>query len=219
MAGPVGFSSGRRPGLATALLVPWERYRRDSKGDLKPTLPAVVRRRVLELPAGGIAVLRVAGEIDMRTYTILRAAPDAARDSAGSRPANRCAGVVVDLAGVTFCGVGGFALPADAAVAVTAQGAGYAVSALPAHLNRYATLLWAERRPVRCCTGVVAAVPLFAPPRQPVPHPGVPTSPDSPQVWPGGRRPGECPAVVEAAIRGALPRSRPTGRSGKRIEF
>jgi hypothetical protein len=51
-----------------------------------------VRRRVLELPAGGIAVLRVAGEIDMRTYTILRAAPDAARDSAGSRPANRCAG-------------------------------------------------------------------------------------------------------------------------------
>lgn len=59
-------------------------------------------------PGGDIMVVQMAGEIDMRSLAVLRDALSAAADR---KPAD----LVVDLAGVTFCCVRGFALPADAA--------------------------------------------------------------------------------------------------------
>ena len=58
-------------------------------------------------PGGDILVVRVAGEIDMLSLHVLR---DALSVAADRNPAD----LVVDLAGVTFCSVRGYALLADA---------------------------------------------------------------------------------------------------------
>jgi anti-anti-sigma factor len=101
-------------------------------------------------PGGDIVVLRVAGEIDMRTLPILRDALSAAADR---HPAD----LVVDLAGVTFSCVRGFALLAEAARTAQIRETGFALSGLAPHLNRIATLLEFEERCVRY-RSVAAAV-------------------------------------------------------------
>jgi anti-anti-sigma factor len=80
---------------------------------------------------GGVLVLRVTGEIDVLTLPVVR---DALRAAVARHPAD----LVVDLAGVDFCCVHGFALLA--AAARTAR-TGYALSGLNPHLDRVATLL------------------------------------------------------------------------------
>lgn len=93
-------------------------------------------------PAGPILVLRVAGEIDALTLPRLHTALTAALDE---RPAD----LVVDLAGVGFCSVRGFARLAIAAATTQTNAVGFAVSGLSPHLDRVATLLWPERHCVR----------------------------------------------------------------------
>jgi anti-anti-sigma factor len=93
-------------------------------------------------PAGAILVLRVAGEIDMATLPVVQSALTAATDQ---RPGD----LVVDLAAVSFCCVRGFALLATAARTAQADGISYALSGLPAHLDRVATLLWPEQPWIR----------------------------------------------------------------------
>lgn len=90
-------------------------------------------------PGGDIVVLHVAGEIDLLTDPTLRAALDAVLDGAVDRATRH---VVVDMAGVTFCGVRGFALLADTGRVAAARGTGYAISGLAPHLQRHAQLLW-----------------------------------------------------------------------------
>lgn len=91
-------------------------------------------------PDGSIALLLVAGEIDRCTHHLLRAALDAlpGGDAACARR-----DVVVDLAGVTFCSVCGFALLADAAAAAAEKNTGFAVCGMSARLQRYSRWLWA----------------------------------------------------------------------------
>lgn len=101
-------------------------------------------------PAGEIVVLRVAGEIDMLTLPILR---DALTGAADQHPAD----VVIDLAGVGFCCIRGFALLDAAARTGQTRGVGYAFSGLTGHLDRVADLLWRDQ----CCIryrSVAAAV-------------------------------------------------------------
>jgi anti-anti-sigma factor len=93
-------------------------------------------------PTSPIVVLRVAGEIDLLTVPVLEQALDAAVDQ---RPGD----LVVDLAGVGFCCVQGFALLANAAATAQTNGTGYVVSGLLPHLDRIATLLWPEQPCVR----------------------------------------------------------------------
>jgi anti-anti-sigma factor len=93
-------------------------------------------------PAGPILVLRVAGEIDLLNVPLLQHALDAAVDQ---RPGD----LVVDLAGVGFCCVRGFALLFTAAATAQTNGTGYAVSGLLPHLDRIATLLWPEQHCLR----------------------------------------------------------------------
>lgn len=101
-------------------------------------------------PAGPILVLRVAGEIDMLTVPLVRTALRTAQEQA---PGD----LVVDLAGVTFCCVRGFALLADAAHAALAAGTRLAVSGLNDHLDRITTILWLDEPMVRY-RSVAAAV-------------------------------------------------------------
>lgn len=101
-------------------------------------------------PAGPILVLRVAGEIDLLTRSLVRTALDAALDQTPHD-------LLVDVAGVGFCCVRGFELLADTAHAARAAGIGFALSGLSRHLDRVLGLLWPEDQFVRY-RSVAAAV-------------------------------------------------------------
>jgi anti-anti-sigma factor len=93
-------------------------------------------------PAGPILVLGVAGEIDLLTLPVLQHALDAVLNAAvDQQPGD----LVVDLAGVGFCCVRGFAVLAAAATTAHTNGTGYALSGVHPHLDRIATLLWPEQ--------------------------------------------------------------------------
>lgn len=106
-------------------------------------------------PGGDIVVLHAAGEIDMLTDPVLRAALHAALDGSLDQTTRH---LVVDLAGVTFCCARGFALLADTARTAAATGAGYAVSGLPPALQRFAQILWTEPTPFRRYSSAAMAV-------------------------------------------------------------
>jgi anti-anti-sigma factor len=101
-------------------------------------------------PGGDIVVVRVAGEIDMLSLHVLRDALSAAADR---NPAD----LVVDLAGVTFCSVRGYALLADAVRTAQSRNTGFALCGLASHMDRVATLLEFEEGCVRY-RSVAAAV-------------------------------------------------------------
>ena len=99
---------------------------------------------------GDVLVLRVTGEIDMLTLPVVR-------DALSAAMARHPTDLVVDLAGVDFCCVHGFALLIDAARTAETEGTGYALSGLTAHLDRVAALLYPEKGCVHY-RSVVAAV-------------------------------------------------------------
>jgi len=90
-------------------------------------------------PVGSIAVLHLAGDIDMLTLPLVRAALITALDT---RPAD----LVVDLSEVRFCGVRGFVVLAAMAAMTTRCGIGYAVAGVGPHLDRAATQAWFGQR-------------------------------------------------------------------------
>lgn len=90
-------------------------------------------------PAGSIAVLHMAGDIDMLTLPLVCAALVTALDA---RPAD----LVVDLSEVRFCGVRGFVLLAAMARTTATCGIGYAVAGVGLHLDRAATQAWSDQR-------------------------------------------------------------------------
>jgi hypothetical protein len=81
----------------------------------------------------------------------VHAALYAALDDALNRrpPRHTARYVVVDLAGVTFCCVRGFALLADISLDAAASASGFAFSGLTPSLERHAQILWAGRGPIR----------------------------------------------------------------------
>ena len=90
-------------------------------------------------PVGSIAVLHMAGDIDMLTLPLVCAALITALDI---RPAD----LVVDLSEVRFCGVRGFVLLAAMAATAATCGIGYAVAGMGRHLDRAATQTWSGQR-------------------------------------------------------------------------
>lgn len=109
----------------------------------------------LSSPHGEIVVLSVAGEVDLLSHATLEAALSVQLDA---RPRY----LVVDLSGMTFCGVRGFTLLAAAEAMADAHEIGYAVSGLPRRLDHIAALLWAEGRPTRYRTAAGAATAIRA---------------------------------------------------------
>ncbi|HEY1967452.1 MAG TPA: STAS domain-containing protein [Pseudonocardia sp.] len=104
-------------------------------------------------PVGQIVVLRVAGEIDLYTDAPLRTMLAAA-------VTHRLVAVVVDLAGVNFCGGAGFGVLADTALRATVAGGGFAVTGLSPMMERHANLVWIQNLPVRY-PGIAQAVRAF----------------------------------------------------------
>ena len=104
-------------------------------------------------PVGPILVLRLAGEIDLATVTMIMDAVTAAFDQ---HPHD----LIVDMSEVDFCCVRGFAALAAAARMATTRHVGFAVSGLSVHLERIALLLWPER-PCACHRSAAAAVRAF----------------------------------------------------------
>jgi anti-anti-sigma factor len=90
-------------------------------------------------PVGSIAVLHMAGDIDLLTLPLVCAALITALNT---RPAD----LVVDLSEVRFCGVRGFVLLAAMARTTATCGIGYAVAGIGPHLDRAATQAWSGQR-------------------------------------------------------------------------
>jgi anti-sigma B factor antagonist len=105
--------------------------------------------------AGEILVLRVAGEVDLLTITVLQGALT-------SGLARGPCHLLVDLAELTFCSVRGLSLLVEAGRTAAGQGTGYSVTAASRQANRAWTVLWpAGELPTRYPTaaaGVAAAV-------------------------------------------------------------
>jgi anti-anti-sigma factor len=109
----------------------------------------------LPSPTGEVVVLRVAGEVDLHSLPVLRAALAEVFE-------RRSDHVVVDLVELGFCSVGGLALLAGAAATATAQGTEYGIGAASRSANRLWALGWtAAELPIRFPTaaaGVLAAL-------------------------------------------------------------
>jgi anti-anti-sigma regulatory factor len=91
----------------------------------------------------------VSGEIDMLNHAELQAA---LKDSLDGTPSY----LVVDLSAVTFCWVQGLALLIETETLATANGTGYALSALPACIRRHCTILWGDALPTSYRTAALA---------------------------------------------------------------
>lgn len=97
---------------------------------------------LLQCSAGEIIVLRVIGELDLCTVPTLQAVLSGSLDQ---HPAH----LVVDLARMTFCSVRGFALLTQADRTAADADTRYAVSAVPARIDRIWVQLWEGDLPVR----------------------------------------------------------------------
>lgn len=125
---------GARKGIAPAHLVPAQ--------GLDGSRLCACELQVEPGPAGDIAVVRVAGEIDILTIPAVEAA---LAEAMARTPAD----VVLDLSAVGFCCVRGFALLARFVQTTQENGVGCAVSGLSPHLDRVATILWSQQHCVR----------------------------------------------------------------------
>lgn len=96
----------------------------------------------LPSPAGELIVLRVAGEVDLLTIPVLRAALGYHLDL---RPVH----LIVDLARLQFCSAGGMGLLVRAGNTAAERGIGYAISDTPPRLDRIWNQLWQGELPAR----------------------------------------------------------------------
>lgn len=80
-------------------------------------------------------MLRVAGEVDLLTIAVLQGALT-------SGLARRPCHLLVDLAELTFCSVGGLGLLVQARRTAAGQGTGYSVTAASRQANRAWTVVW-----------------------------------------------------------------------------
>ncbi len=91
----------------------------------------------LRVPTGEVIVLRVAGEVDLGSLPVLRAA----LTEVLSRRAEH---VIVDLAELRFCSVRGLAVLVDAGGTATGQATNYALCAASRQANRVWALGWSD---------------------------------------------------------------------------
>lgn len=136
----------------------------------------------IALPDGEITIVRVYGDVDLNTQTVLRSALD---EAARRRPAH----LVVDLAGVQFCSVGGLEVLVSA---VDGPPPRYVLSGLAPRTERVLRLLGPpDALPERHASARVAVFAALAHERDR--HPGaVPAPrlapPRAPWVWDGDDR-------------------------------
>lgn len=109
----------------------------------------------LSSPAGEVIVVQVAGEVDLFTIAVLR---EALADSLARGPSD----LIVGLAAMTFCDVGGLRLLIETGASAAGSGIGYAVAGAPAQASRVWSLLWpVTGLPIQfpsVASGVVAAM-------------------------------------------------------------
>lgn len=104
------------------------------------------------LTAGGpTVVIGVRGDVDIATVGVVE---DAVRVALRSRPAH----LVLDLVGVTFCGVRGMALVITTAAAAAELGVAFSVCGASAQAVRLWPLLWNTSTQPACFRDVAAAV-------------------------------------------------------------
>lgn len=106
-------------------------------------------------PAGEIIVLGIRGEIDLVTLPMLEAALNAHLDQ---EPAH----LIVDLEWVTHCSARGMALLVTTVGYAAGQGVGYAVSGLPAWLDRIWRIFFTDESPVRYQSAATAVTTIEA---------------------------------------------------------
>ena len=92
--------------------------------------------------AGEIIVLRVTGEVDLVTISVLEAALASNLDR---RPAH----LVVDLAGLQFCSAQGMGVLFSARTTAAERGVGYAISSVSPRLECLWERLWPDELPTR----------------------------------------------------------------------
>jgi anti-anti-sigma factor len=92
--------------------------------------------------AGEIIVLRVAGEVDLYTLPVLRAAMD---DGLDQHPAH----LIIDVSRMTFCSAQGLDLLTQTGHTTTKKAIGYAVSSVLPQIDRIWTLCWDGDLPIR----------------------------------------------------------------------
>lgn len=109
----------------------------------------------LTSPAGEVIVVRVTGEVDLFTISVLR---DALADSLARGPCD----LIVDLAAMTFCDVRGLTLLVQTGATAAGSGIGYVLAAAPDQARRVWALLWPDAElPTRvpsAAVGVLAAL-------------------------------------------------------------
>lgn len=108
-----------------------------------PLLPADLCRCQLTWPHDGIVLFRITGEVDLESIGRVE---DAVRTVLGRRPEH----VVVDLAGMGFCGLRGLALLVTARATAAGLGIGLVVCGASVQAVRVWSLLWepAQRPPL-----------------------------------------------------------------------
>lgn len=168
--------------------------------------PALPRLRVLLSRSGGDAVLRLAGEIDLNTVSVVAAAVDQCLQD---RPLR----MTVDLRAMTFCDGAGGRVLRQAQQKATAAGIGFRLTGLTPPVRRLLTLTQAAGllraagepagpdepeagTPARHGAAALNATP---PARRPAPRPGRDT-PIDPGAMPPVP-PGPAPDAVSAARR------------------
>lgn len=104
---------------------------------------------------GEIIVLRVAGEVDLCTLPTLQTALDHGLDQ---YPAH----LVVDLAQMTFCCIGGLGLLTRTRHTAARNATSYTVSGVRPHIDRLWTRLWDGDLPVRCRSTAVALTAIWS---------------------------------------------------------
>ena len=110
----------------------------------------------LSSPAGEVIVVQVVGEVDMFTVPVLR---DALADGFARGPRE----VIVDLAAMTFCDLGGLRLLAETGATAAGSGIGYAVAGVPTQTGKVWLLLWpAAELPMRFPTAAEAVLAAMA---------------------------------------------------------
>lgn len=93
-------------------------------------------------PVGEIILLRVVGEVDLATISVLETTLAA---SIGQPQTH----LIVDLARLHFCSARGMAVLLRAGAIAADRGLGYAISSVPSYLDRIWEAFWPEELPIR----------------------------------------------------------------------
>ncbi len=167
-----------------------------ARGDLVPLCSCSAMS--LPSPTGEVIVLRVAGEVDLCSLPVLRAA----LTEVLSRRAEH---VIVDLAELRFCSVRGLAVLVDAGDTANGQATNYALCGASRQANRVWALGWPDAElPIQFPSAGAAVLAALAP--QAGRHDRAPYAPKQAASWPADGESGPCghPRPLRSPPQGLL---------------